>query len=384
MRTNFTIKQVPETRFGNGILAALPDEIRKIEAQKPLLITDKQMAEQGLTEPVERILATHEIPYRSFIISEKILSFDGVKKAMEEVDPAQFDVIIGYGGWRCTDLAKIMSARSTNPNTLEAIYPGGQMLHKHGTPVISIPTTPPNGAEIDSKVLVRHTQNKTLIPFEHPFIAPRVTLVDPELMVTLPPDLTAATGIDALTHAIEALISMEASPFSEILALQAIALINENLLDSYRNGTNLRARYNVALGSLLAALAINMTGSGAIHALAYPLTAHYGIPHPQATTLISLGVIRYNVPVVPAQFVRVARLLGCQVQGIEAEAIKAVEALEQLYRALEHPLHLSTYNIAGIDLEEFTKLALQYDDLLNRNPRMLEADDILNIYRQIY
>ncbi len=384
MKTKFTIKQVPETRFGSGTLASLPEEILTIGAQNILLVLDKQMVEQKLTTSIETILNANRIPYEPFIIVDKILSFEGIQSAVQTVDLTRFDLIIGFGGWRCTDLAKVFSAHSANPNTIEAIYPGGQTLHAHGIPVISIPTTPPNGAEIDTKVLVRHTQNKILLPFEHPLIAPRLTIVDPELMLTLPPDLTAATGIDALTHAIEALISMEASPFSEILALQSIALINENLLDCYRNGSNLRARYNVALGSLLAALALNMTGSGAVHALAYPLTARYGIPHPQASALISLGVIRYNVPVVPSQFVRVARLLGCPVQGIESEAIKAVEALEQLYRAIEHPLHLSSYNIAGIDLEEFVKLAMQYHELLNRNPRVLEADDILSIYRQIY
>jgi alcohol dehydrogenase len=381
MKTFFDIKQVPETKFGHDYSAILIQEIERIGAKDVLLVVDLEMKQQNLTSGIEQLIQNSFPRSHVHVFGDKILSFESIQKSIGSLRSIPYDLVIGYGGWRCTDLAKILALHVTNDQILEVIRSGATVLLNRGVPVVSIPTTPLNGAEIDTKVIFRYVEKKTLIAFEHPFFAPRLTIIDPKLMTTLPPDLTASTGMDALVHAIEALISMEASPFSEILALQSIALIKENLLDAYKTPENIRARYNIALGSLLSALALNMTGSGAIHALAYPLTALHQITHPQASTLIGLSIIRYNLPVVPSQFLRVARLLGCNVQGNESEASKTIEALETLYKNLELPMHLSSYNISGNQIHELADLALQYKDCLSRNPRIIEHEDILSIYR---
>ena len=384
MKTSFTIQQVPQTIFGRSEINSLNDEIKQLGASKVLLIIDRTMKEQGITSQIEDLLKKDFKSFSCHVVEESVLTLDSLHQAISSTRPKEFDVIVGYGGWRCTDLAKILGLALSNENAIEKLKSKDQSLNFQAIPVISIPTTPLNGAEIDTKILIRHVQEKVLVEFDHPFLAPRLTIIDPDLMLTLPSDLTASTGIDAISHAIEALISLESSPFSEILAIQSLALLSENLIDAFRNGNNIRARYNVAFGSLLSALALNMTGSGAIHALAYPLTALHGISHAQASALMSLHIVRFNIPVVPDQFVRIARLLGSSVQGNESEAHFAVDALERLIHHVDNPIHLSSYNIHGSDLHELSNLAFGYTQCLVRNPRMIDKEQILDIYRKAF
>ncbi len=381
MKTTFEIKPVPEAKFGFDVLDTLPAELHKIGVSRILLIIDQRMRSTGLTDKIETMVRDHFSEMQIFAIQEPILELHTVTLACRDLDLEKCDGVIGYGGWKCTDLAKVLSIMATNPHLSPDFVTTALEMPNPGLPVISIPTTPLNGAEIDTKMLIRCLETKEIYSIEHPRLAPRMTLIDPRVMVTLPSDLTATTGIDALTHGIEAIISMNSSPFSEILAFQAIALLHENILDAHRHPDNLRARYNVALGSFYSALALNMTGSGAIHGLAYPLTARYGISHPQAVSLMSSHLIKFNIPALPSQFVRIARILGCEVQGSDSESYKASEAFESLLRSLELPIYLSSYNIPGIEIQALVDAALHYDHCLKNNPRIMERTDLIAIYQ---
>ncbi|MBN1354859.1 iron-containing alcohol dehydrogenase [bacterium] len=383
MKANFTIQTIPETKFGCESIGELPGEIAKIGGSGILLVIDREMKEAGLTSDIQKLLAS--LGSQSvFVIEEKVLTLDGLQSAWQKLDPDTFDVIIAYGGWRCTDLAKVIGIWTSNRQVIETFSVTWQTSLRPGKPVVSIPTTPPNGAEIDTKVLVRDTSRSVLVSLEHPDLLPRLTVIDPELMLTLPRDLTVATGIDAIGHGIDALISINASPFSEILALQSLAMLLENIQDAFRNGQNLRARYNMAFGSMLSAIALNMTGSGAIHALAYPLTALFGISHAQASAIMTLYVIRYNLPVVPSYFTRIARILGCEIENKENDVATVGDAFEKLFRSLDQPLNLSSYNVQGMDIQELTTLANAYQDCLERNPRILDVESISRIYRTAF
>ncbi|MCD4653929.1 iron-containing alcohol dehydrogenase, partial [bacterium] len=263
MKTTFKIRQMPSTQFGFQVIKDLNKNIQSIGAEKILLVIDNEMKELNLTQNVEKQLCDTFRSVSIHVIKEKILSFSSIQQILTEIDPADFDVIIGYGGWRCTDMCKVLSIAAKNKFTSEMVKSGNHNITTHGVPTISVPTTPPNGAEIDDNVLIRDEITEKIHVFSHPFMAPRLTVIDPGLMLTLPPDLTASTGIDALTHAIEAIVSIEASPFSEMYALQGFALLKENLIRAFRQPNDIKARYNVALGSLYTALALNMTGSGA-------------------------------------------------------------------------------------------------------------------------
>ncbi len=380
MKATFSIKPVPETLFGCDILESSMENIAKLGQGDILLVIDREMKNKGLTTRIERILNSHFNKLRKYIIEERVLSVQGVNEALQKVDPQSYDIVIGYGGWRCTDLAKILGVWARNPDP-EIIF-STQTGQIEAIPIVSIPTTPPNGAEIDSKVLIRNKEKRELVSFDFPALVPRLLVIDPTLMKTIPPDLAASTGIDSLSHAIDSLISLESSPFTQILALQSLGLICENLVSAVKNPSNIGAMYNLAFGSLLSALALNMTGSGAIHALAYPLTARYGISHAQATSLICQYVIDYNIPVVPADFAKVARFLRCPVTGSESDAQLVSQAMKELFRTIQLPTHMSSYQIPGIDLNELTELASRYSDILARNPRVIDSESILKIYRK--
>jgi len=367
-------------RFGYQVIREIGRNIRAIGADRVLLIIDRDMKRKGLTRDVEEQVADNFSNSEVHVIQEAILSFSSIQQVLKDTDPSRFDVIIGYGGWRCTDMCKVVSIASKNPFSSQAVKSGHHEISEHGVPIVSVPTTPPNGAEIDDSVLIRDDDTGKIHVFTHPFMAPRLTLIDPGLMVTIPPDLTASTGLDSLSHAIEALVSIDASPFSEMYALQGFALLKENLVSAFKHPESIKARYNVALGSLYSALALNMTGSGAVHAMAYPLSARCNISHPQATALMLPYVMRFNLAVVPGQFVRMARYLGKTVNGQESDAAKAIDALFELYQQLDQPTDLRAYQVPRIELDQLVEDVMDHERFLSRNPRIFDREQIRAVY----
>jgi alcohol dehydrogenase len=380
MKTTFNLQQMPFTRFGYQVINDLEDDIRMIGADRALLIIDRDMKNSGLTASIEDLVNASFSQAYIHVIEEKILSFSSIRKAMEDVRGRNCNAIIGYGGWRCTDMSKILSIALTNELSDEVLKSGQHRISRHGIPVVSVPTTPPNGAEIDDSVLIRDHTTRQIHVFRHDFMIPRLTIIDPHLMLTIPPDLTASTGLDALSHAIDALISMNASPFSEMYALQGFALLRENIVTAFRQPENIKARYNVALGSLYTALALNMTGSGVVHAMSYPLSARYNISHPQASALMLPYIMKYNLPIVRQPMARVARYFGQTVLDDEIDSVKAIDALLELYHQLDHPVDLSAYNVPRIELDLLVDSVLRYESFLSRNPRIIQRDNIKSIY----
>ncbi len=380
MKTTFNIQQMPFTRFGYQVIKNLRDDIRIIGAERALLIIDREMKNIGLTDSVESCVSSAFNESHIHVIEEKILSFNSIQKALENLGDKKFDVIIGYGGWRCTDMSKVLSIALTNDFSKEMVKSGTHRITNHGIPIVSIPTTPPNGAEIDDNVIIRDQTTKHIHVFRHDFMIPRLTIIDPYLMLTMPLDLTASTGLDSLSHGIEALISMNASPFSEMYALQGLALLKENLLVAFRFPDNITARYNVALGSLYTALALNMTGSGVVHAMSYPLSGRYDISHPQASAMMLPYIMKYNLPIVRPQMARIARYFGQTVQDEEADAEKAIDAILELFHQLEHPIDLHAYNVPRIEIDLLVDSVMGYDSFLQRNPRIIQKHDIKTIY----
>lgn len=380
MKTTFNLQQMPFTRFGYQVIREIDVDIRQIGAEKVLIIIDREMKEAGLTRTFEQQIHAAFQTVGIHVIEEKILSFSSIKRALESIDPCRFDVIVGYGGWRCTDMSKILSIAACNTFTRESVKSGTHEITQHGIPIVSVPTTPPNGAEIDDSVMIRDENTRLMHVFRHPFMIPRLTMIDPHLMLTIPPDLTASTGLDALSHALEAIVSMDASPFSEMYALQGLALLRENLVTAFRFPDNIKARYNIALGSLYAALALNMTGSGIVHAMSYPLSTRFDISHPQASALMLPHVMRYNLPVVPQLMSRIARYFGKPLNDEEAEAGKAIDALLELYHQLDHPVDLRAYNVPRIEIDAMVEDVTRHENLLSRNPRIIQAENIKAIY----
>lgn len=269
----------PISYTGWGSLEHLEEEVKRFNAQKILLITDPFLEELGLTNnivvPLEKAgievdIYTEVVPEPPLAIGEKVVAY---------TREHQFDLVIGLGGGSALDLTKIAGVLATHEGKVEDYLnlTGTKEIQSKGIPTILVPTTSGTGSEITNISVLSLETTKDVIA--HDYLLADVAIVDPALTISLPPKITAATGIDALTHAVEAYISKFASPVSDALALQAIRLISNSIRTAVKNGTDKQARSDMSYGSYLAGLAFFNAGVAGVHALAYPIGGQFHIAH---------------------------------------------------------------------------------------------------------
>jgi len=218
--------------------------------------------------------------------------------------------------------------------------------------------------------------------FVSSYLIPEVAIVDPELTVTLPPETTAATGMDALAHCLESFISLRATPMTELFSLEGVRWISESLREAYTNGTNTEARYGMTMGSLYGGIALTNAGTTAVHALAYPLGGRFGISHGISNAIMLPYVMKYNCLSNMPKFVQIAEAMGEEVYGLNQReaAFKAIDAIFQLARDVGTPLHLKDLKIPEEAIPEMAADAMKWSRLLNNNPRQMTQEDAAAIY----
>jgi alcohol dehydrogenase len=249
-----------------------------------------------------------------------------------------------------------------------------------------VPTTAGTGAEVTFTAVFTNRQTSSKAGINSPFLFPQVALLDPELTVSLPADVTAATGMDALTHAIESVTSRSCTPFTEALALAAVRLIGENLRRAVFRGEDIQARENMLYGSLLAGLALADAGVGAAHALAYPLGGKYRISHGLANAMLIPSVMEFNLPAAERHFAMIAKSMGEPVDGLPVRraADAAVEAVSTLCSDIGIPCFLSDLGIPRSDISALADVALTVTRPVENNPRVLGKDEAIMIYEQLF
>ncbi|MEE9366605.1 MAG: iron-containing alcohol dehydrogenase, partial [Dehalococcoidales bacterium] len=264
--------------FGNGVVSQVGAEVEKMGAAKVLIVTDAGVVKGGLTAGVEESLKTLKIDYGVFDRVEAEPPARIVGECAREVCENHYDIIIGVGGGSSLDVAKGASIVATNGGRV-LDYVGRDMVPRAGVPKILIPTTAGTGSEVTWVFVVTdEVDNDKKVIFSAYNLAD-VAIIDPLLTVSMPPKLTADTGVDALTHAVETYVSRTSTPFGDVLALEAIHLISEYLPVAYAKAENIEARYNMSLGATVAGLAFGSGGVGAVHALAYVLDTEYHMSH---------------------------------------------------------------------------------------------------------
>lgn len=283
------------------------------------------------------------------------------------------------------DTAKAIAAVAGNRG--KAVdYLGLNNVPGPGLPQIQIPTTAGTGSEVTfTAVFIRKNLNKKE-GMNSPYLYPDIALCDPTLTVTLPPQPTAETGIDALCHAIESYTSVNSSPMSEVFSLEAIRLISENLRTCVHNGSDLQAREQMLLGSLYAGLGLANAGVTAVHSLSYPLGGRYGVPHGLANTLILPAVMAYNLPGALEKFADIAEVMGEATEGMSLRdaAYLAVEAVEALIEDCGITATLETLNISEKVFPELAEVAATVARPLANNPCKMTLEDMVDIYKQCY
>ena len=281
------------------------------------------------------------------------------------------------------DTAKAIGILATNPGPLRD-YEGPEKYSTPPLPMIAVPTTAGTGSEVSfGTVLLDKTRNYKM-SIRSVMQAPKVAMLDPELLGTLPPYLIAATGMDALCHAIESFLSLWASPLTEALSLEAIRLTGENLRRFFGNSQNLDAAGNMLIASSMAAMAFNSSRVGTIHAMAHPLGGYFGIHHGIACAIILPYVLEYNIIATPDKVAKVAIALGECVDGSNRNeaAYKAVEGVKKLMRDLCIQQSFKDFKISEETVQAMTKDAIKSGMHLT-NPRLTKEEDIIGLYKNV-
>jgi len=291
------------------------------------------------------------------------------------------DIVVGIGGGSAMDTAKAIAVLATNKGGAFD-YLGLNKVAKPGLAKIMVPTTAGTGSEVTFTAVFVRRNLKKKEGMNSPYLYPELALLDPELTLSLPPQPTAHTGLDALCHAIESYTSVNASPMSEIFSLEAIALIGNNLRTCVHDGKNLQARENMLLGSLYAGLGLANAGVTAVHSLSYPLGGKYGIGHGLANTMMLPAVMAFNLPAALDKFADIAEAMGENTEGLPVReaAYLALEAVESLIEDCGINNTLEEFGIKEKDFPALADVALTVARPLENNPRKVTKENAIEIY----
>ncbi len=377
----FTITQPTEIHFGLDSIQKLPQVIKQLSGSKPLVVIDSGLQNAGLgikiTTPLD------EAGF-SYTVYRDVDPEPGLRLADQGADIARengCDCVVGVGGGSAMDIAKAIAILLTNGG--QAVdYLGLGKIQKPGVPKIMVPTSAGTGAEVTFTAVFINEETGSKGGMNGDPLYPDAAILDPALTTSLPPNVTATTGLDALTHALEAYTSVQAHPVSEMYSLEAIDLICSNIRSAFSDGRNLEARSNMLLGSLMGGKALAMAGVGLVHAMAYPLGGMFGIPHGLANAVLLPFVTEYNLIGNLKKHAALAHFFGFDVSNLPLRdaAGLTVEGLFQLNYDLEIPASLLKLDIDKEKIPEMADIALTVARPVENNPRQPDRAAIIGIY----
>jgi alcohol dehydrogenase len=371
-----------------GAISKLAECCNSLGIERPFIVCDAGIIEHGLLRKLEEALAqsTHDISPCVFADVENDPSEATILVGIEQCQAHKADGIIALGGGSPMDVAKVIAVCNQNNQALSQIY-GVNQVNGTRLPLILIPTTAGTGSEV-TPIAIITTGEATKAGIVSPQLIPDIAILDAQLTQNLPPHVTAATGIDAMVHAIEAYTSkLKKNIYSDMLAKQALVLLSQNIETATFDGQNLIARQNMLLGACLAGQAFANAPVAAVHALAYPLGGHYHIPHGLSNALVLAHVMRFNLPEAEIHYSELAPLVVPNLQAhqsTQANALALIEHLSALVPHLHLPNRLRSLNIEHSSLDMLAKDAMQQTRLLVNNPREVTFDDALAIYEQAF
>jgi alcohol dehydrogenase class IV len=371
--------------FGHGALAELPGALARLGIERALVVTDAGLVRAGLCERVTSVLDGAGVAYSVFDGVEPDPRMAIVALCLEAARDSGCQALIGLGGGSALDIAKLTSALLTNPGDV-AQYIGVDRIPNPTLPKVLIPTTSGTGSEV-SPIAILSDEDAHLKKgvVSHRLYAD-AAIVDPDLTLGLPPHITAYTGVDALTHHIEAYVNKYAHPLVDTFALRGIELIGANLRRAVACGDDPVARFDMALASTLGGFCLGTVNTGAVHALAYPLGGEFNIPHGVANSLLLPYVMRYNLISNPGRFADIAVALGCHIEGLpQREAAElAIEAVVQLCSDIGIVSRMRDLSVPRGAIEHMAVAAMDVTRLLSINPRTVTLEAAREIYRQAY
>lgn len=384
MIQNFSFHTTPQLHFGQGSLERLPQELKQWNPHSILLVSDPGVIKAGITAKVETLIV--DAGYRVTIFSEvepdpRIETAEACANAARS---CKADVIIGVGGGSAMDIAKVAAVLAYSKQHIHSMF-GIEQVNAAGLALILVPTTAGTGSEVTHIAILSDEQEHLKKGIVSKFLFPRLAIVDPLLTLGVPAAVTAASGMDALLHAVEAFTSKNANDLSDTLARRAMRLISENLRDAYQNGQNLEARTGMLEGSMLAGMAFANAGVTAVHAFAYPIGAEFHIPHGVANSIMMGPVLTFNISGNPAKFAEVAECISEKIDGtsVQDRAELSVAIMKQLAHDIDIPKNLSSFGVRKEHIPNLADGVLKVTRLLANNPRAITRDDAIALYTEV-
>ncbi len=360
--------------FGRGVIKKLGPEVSSL-GKKALLVTGRlAMRKTGILDSVMGIIEREGISLALFDRVEHDPCLETVNQGIRIAREKKSDIVIGLGGGSAMDAGKAIASLASQSGTIWE-YHTGKKIEKEGLPFVAVPTTAGTGAEITNNSVLTNKKISIKKSIRSPYMIAKVALVDPELTLSLRPQVTAYTGMDAFTQALESYVTRTSNPITDALALRAIEIIFQNLPQAVTNGKDVEIREKMALGSLLSAMAFSNSGLGAVHGLAHPIGAQFGVPHGLACAVLLPHVIGFNLISRPEKFTQAAEKIG-------------VERVEDLPRAIKRfleriglPLNFREYGITEADFPGI--IAESRSSSMSKNPREVSDEDLKEILKGV-
>jgi alcohol dehydrogenase class IV len=372
-------------RFGAGSLDTLGNEMTKLGAKKALIVTGPTVYRSGLAQQVIEPISKAMVSVDVFSEAEPEPTLFGLNKAASELKRSKYDVIVGLGGGSSIDTAKGLSALLVHGGEGQD-YIGTDKIPGPGLAVIAIPTTAGTGSEVTNIAIFSDTEKELKVGMISPYLMARAALVDPVLTYGCPHSVTAASGIDALVHAIECYTSRKANSFTDALAVKAMQLISSSLKTAVSDGSNKDARNAMAEGALLAGIAFGNAGVAAVHALAYPLGARFHVSHGIANGLLLPYVMECNLSADLTKYAFIAEVLGESTKNFTAlqAATRGINAIKKLLKDIGIPQRLRDLEVPKKALDGMATATMDVTRLLANNPKTLTLDDVRNIWENAW
>jgi alcohol dehydrogenase class IV len=385
MSTQIILPRILEIGAGAG--RKIGSIVKDMNCQRPLIVTDKIMLQLGYVERVQNDLRAMNIDSDVFDDTVPEPTTRSIEAGVELVKNGQYDVIIGLGGGSPIDSAKAISILGKYGGQMRD-YKFPRLVTEPGLPIIAIPTTAGTGSEATRVTVITDDTNDEKMLCVGIGFMPTVALVDYELTLSVPARTTADTGIDALTHALEAYVSKKANAFSDIQAVAAMKLLAPNLRRVFDNSQDREAREAMMLGSTLAGVAFSNASVALVHGMSRPIGAFYHVPHGLSNAMLLPAVTEYSIPAAEHRYADAARAMGiAKLSDSDASANQRLMA--ELY-AINRELEVPTPAEFGISRSQFfDNLSIKADQALAsgspaNNPRVPSADDIIEIYKQLW
>jgi len=383
MINRFVLNEV--SYFGPGAREVLPQEIKRLGLNKAFVATDKDLLKFGVADKVLKVLEGAGIPYVVFSEIKPNPTVSNVNAGVKAFAESGADFILAIGGGSSIDTSKAIGIITNNPEFADVVsLEGVAPTKKKSVPIIALPTTAGTAAEVTINYVITDEVNEKKMVCVDPNDIPAIAIVDAELMYTLPKSLTASTGLDALTHAIEGLITKGAWEMSDMFEIKAIEMIARYLETAVNEPNNAEARNGMAVAQYIAGMAFSNVGLGVVHGMAHPLGAIFDVPHGVANALLLPTIMEFNAPAALDKYVDIAKAMNVYKDGMTKEeaADAACDAVRQLSIRVGIPQHLSEIGIKEEDLPKLAKSAFA-DVCTPGNPREVTEEIILDLYKKV-